>query len=447
MTINRVPILVWVTLTASVANLLVIPSVSLAFFLLWLDRQIGTYFFDVANGGKPLLWQHLFWIFGHPWVYAVVLPAMGLVSDALPTFCRRPLVGYTAMALATMATMLIGMEVWIHHMFATGLPTVALSIFGAASMVISIPSSVAVFSWIATIWLGRPVFKTPFLFFAGFVMLFVIGGVSGVMVAAVPLDWQLNETYFIVAHLHYVLLGINVFPVVGGIYYWFPKFTGRMMDEKLGKLSFWVMFIGFNLAFFPMHFAGLLGMPRRIYTYSSRMGWDEVNLITSIGSFVFAIGVLIFLINVVFSLKRGTPSGPNPWDAATLEWATASPPPAYNFAVIPTVASRHPLWEDRLSEGRARTNLTEGLLLAEGREALSTSPIDARPVAIFKMPEDSYTPFLLGLFVSLVFVGLLLHWWVFTAVSTAAGSVALAVWLWPRQELAQRATAEGPIHG
>ena len=237
MTINRVPILVWGTLTASVANLLVVPSVSLAFLLLWLDRQIGTSFFDVANGGKPLLWQHLFWIFGHPWVYAVVLPAMGIVSDALPTFCRRPLVGYTAMALATMATMLIGMEVWIHHMFATGLPSVALSIFGAASMAITIPSSVAVFAWIATIWLGRPVFKTPFLFFAGFVMLFVIGGLSGVMTAAVPLDWQLNETYFIVAHLHYVLIGINVFPVVGGYLLLVSQIHGPDDGREVGQME------------------------------------------------------------------------------------------------------------------------------------------------------------------------------------------------------------------
>ena len=212
MSINRVPILVWGTLTASAANLLAVPAVSLAFFLLWMDRNFGTHFFDVANEGRPILWQHLFWVFAHPWVYAIVLPAMGIVSDALPTFCRRPLVGYTAVALATMATMLFGFEVWIHHMFAAGLPTLALSFFGAASMLIAIPSAVAVFAWIATIWLGRPVFKTPFLFFAGFVMLFVIGGVSGVMTAAVPLDFQLNETYFVVAHLHYVLLGINVFP-------------------------------------------------------------------------------------------------------------------------------------------------------------------------------------------------------------------------------------------
>ncbi|SFN89494.1 cytochrome c oxidase subunit I [Nitrosospira briensis] len=449
MTINRVPILVWGTLTASVANLLAIPAVSLAFFLLWLDRQFGTHFFDVANDGKPLLWQHLFWIFGHPWVYAIVLPAMGIVSDALPTFCRRPLVGYTAVALATMATMLIGFEVWIHHMFATGLPAVALSIFGAASMVISIPSAVAVFAWIATIWLGRPVFKTPFLFFAGFVILFVIGGMSGVMTAAVPLDWQLNDTYFIVAHLHYVLLGINVFPVVGGIYYWFPKFTGRMMSERIGKWSFWVMFTGFNVGFFPMHLAGLLGMPRRIYTYSSRMGWDGVNMITSVGSFLFALGVLIFLVNVVISLKRGALAGPNPWDAATLEWTTSSPPPAYNFAVIPTVASRHPLWEDRLEEdsgdNRARSNFTEGYLLTKGRETIGTSPIDAKPVAILKMPDDSYTPFFSGLFLSLLFAGLLLHWWSFTAGMAIAGGITLVIWMWPQQALIQRiAAGRGP---
>lgn len=441
MTINRVPILVWGTLTASVANLLAIPAVSLAFFLLWLDRQVGTHFFDVANGGKPLLWQHLFWIFGHPWVYAIVLPAMGIVSDALPTFCRRPLVGYAAVALATMATMLIGFEVWIHHMFATGLPTVALSIFGAASMIVSVPSAVAVFAWIATIWLGRPVFKTPFLFFAGFVLLFVIGGMSGVMTAAVPLDWQLNETYFIVAHLHYVLLGINVFPVVGAIYYWFPKFTGRMMSEKMGKWSFWVMFVGFNAGFFPMHIAGLLGMPRRIYTYSSTMGWDSVNMVISLGSFLFAIGILIFLANVVFSLKRGVPAGPNPWDAATLEWTTSSPPPAYNFAVIPTVASRHPLWEDRLGENGGRSSIAEGYLLMQGRETIGTSPIDARPVAILKMPHDSPTPFFVGLFVALLFVGLLLHWWPFSVVMALSGTVALTVWMWPRKRLAQRVAA------
>jgi cytochrome c oxidase subunit 1/cytochrome c oxidase subunit I+III len=438
MSIDRVPILVWGTLTASVANIIAVPSVSLAFFLLWLDRQAGTHFFDILNGGKPLLWQHLFWMFGHPWVYVVVLPAMGIVSDALPTFCRRPLVGYAAVALSTMATMLLGFGVWLHHMFATGMPTLALSFFGAASMAISIPSAVAVFAWIATIWLGRPVFNTPFLFFAGFVILFVIGGLSGVMTAAVPLDFQLNDTYFIVAHLHYVLIGINVFPVIGGIYYWFPKFFGRMMNETLGKWSFWVIFIGFNLGFFPMHLAGLLGMPRRIYTYAPHMGWTTVNMVTSLGSFVFAAGILIFLVNILVSLKRGVPATANPWDAPTLEWAVPSPPPVYNFAVIPFVASRHPLWEDRLDEGVGRSRLEQGYLLMEGRETLGTTPLDAQPDIILKMPDDSYTPFFLGLFSALAFAGLLLHWRDFTVLMALACSLSLIVWMWPRQALVQR---------
>ena len=267
MSINRVPILIWGTLTASVANIMVVPAVSLAFFLLWMDRQFGTHFFDVSEGGQPLLWQHLFWMFGHPWVYAVVLPAMGMVSDGLPTFCRRPLVGYAPVALSTVATMMLGFGVWVHHMFATGLPGLALSFFSGASIIITVPSAVAVFAWTATIWLGRPVVTTAFLYFSSMIVLFVIGGVSGFMTASVPVDWQLTDTYFVVAHLHYVLIGINLFPVLGGLYYWFPKMTGRMLDERLGKLGFWVVFIGFNLAFLPMHLTGLRGMPRRIYTY------------------------------------------------------------------------------------------------------------------------------------------------------------------------------------
>ncbi len=291
MSINRMPIMVWGTLTASVANLLVVPAVSLAFFLLWMDRQFGTHFFDPAGGGQPLLWQHLFWIFGHPWVYAIVLPAMGMVSDGLPVFCRRPLVGYSLVALSTVATMMLGFGVWVHHMFATGLPGLGLSFFSGASIIITLPSAVAVFAWLATIWLGRPVITTAFLFFSSMILLFVIGGVSGFMTASVPVDWQLTDTYFVVAHLHYVLIGINVFPVVGAVYFWFPKMTGRMLDEKLGRWNFWTMFIGFNLAFLPMHLTGLLGMPRRVYTYAAYgMGWGTLNLITSIGSFVFAVG-------------------------------------------------------------------------------------------------------------------------------------------------------------
>lgn len=435
MSLNRMPILVWGTLTASVANLLVIPSVSLAFFLLWMDRNLGTHIFDGTRGGQALLWQHLFWIFAHPWVYVVVLPAMGIVSDALPTFCRRPLVAYSAVALATMATMMVGFEVWIHHMFATGLPTLALSFFGAASLVIAIPSAVAVFAWIATIWGGSPVLKVPFLYFAGFVLMFVIGGVSGVMTAAVSLDWQLTETYFVVAHLHYVLLGINVFPVLGGIIYWFPKFTGRMTNERLGQVAFWVLFVGFNLAFFPMHVLGLLGMPRRIYTYAPDMGWSTLNLIITIGAFMFAFGIGLFLVDIAISLKRGKPAGDNPWDAATLEWATPSPPPAYNFAVIPIIASRHPLWEDRLQEVEGRSRLDEGYTLLHGRETIGTTALDAEPNVILAMPGDSYAPFILSLGAAAIFTGLLLHGWILAGAGAVVTAVAIILWLWPPREV------------
>jgi cytochrome c oxidase subunit 1/cytochrome c oxidase subunit I+III len=444
MSINRVPILVWGTLTASAANIFAIPAVSLAFFLLWMDRNLGTHFFDTVHGGSALLWQHLFWMFGHPWVYAIVLPAMGMVSDGLPVFCRRPLVGYTVVALATVATMVLGFGVWVHHMFATGLPGISLSFFSAASIIIVVPSAVGVFAWLATIWTGRPRATVPFLFFASFILLFTIGGVSGFMTGAVPVDWQLTDTYFVVAHIHYVLIGINVFPVVGATYFWFPKMTGRLMDEKLGRWNFWTMFTGFNLGFFPMHISGLLGMPRRIYTYSDSMGWDWVNLVTSLGSFVFAVGVLLFVWNVLKSLRRGAPAGDNPWDAPTLEWATPSPPPPYNFAVIPVVASRHPLWEGRLGPEKERSHIQEGLVLGQGREAIGTTPVDAEPDVILKMPGDTLVPLLLALSMTIVTVGLaLVSWW-----PTAGGAVCIAAcllaWLWPRPELGE--TAE-PAHG
>lgn len=437
MSINRIPILIWGTLTASAANLLVVPAVSLAFFLLWMDRQFGTHFFDVASGGQPLLWQHLFWMFGHPWVYAIVLPAMGMVSDGLPTFCRRPLVGYTPVALSTVATMILGFGVWVHHMFATGLPSLALSFFSAASIIIAVPSAVAVFAWTATIWTGRPVITTAFLFFSSMIVLFTIGGVSGFMTGSVPVDWQLTDTYFVVAHLHYVLIGINLFPVVGGIYYWFPKMTGRMLDERIGRWNFWTMFVGFNIAFLPMHLVGLWGMPRRVYTYPAGIGFDWLNLIVSIGSFIFAIGVLLLLVNVVRSLKHGAIAGANPWDAPTLEWSVSSPPPPYNFAVIPRVVSRHPLWEDRLKEREVRSATQEGLLLDHGRETIATTPLDAVPDLILKMPEDSYMPFALGVALAAGFTGLLLHWWWLVVIAGIAVAASIVIWLWPERELGQ----------
>ncbi|WP_420605387.1 cytochrome c oxidase subunit I [Novosphingopyxis sp.] len=442
MSLNRVPVLLWGTLTASAANIMAVPSVSLAFFLLWMDRQFGTHFFD-AGEGQPLLWQHLFWMFAHPWVYAIVLPAMGMVSDGLPTFCRRPLVGYTLVVLATVSTMAFGFGVWVHHMFATGLPNLSLSFFSGASLIITIPSAVAVMCWTATIWTGRPVVTTAFLFFASMIVLFVIGGVSGVATAAAASDWQLTDTYFVVAHLHYTLIGINLFPVVGAVYYWFPKMTGRLLSERLGKWNFWVMFIGFNVGFFPMHTLGLLGMPRRVYTYPAGMGWSGQNLVVSVGSAMFAVGVLLFLVNVVRSLKRGKSAGANPWGAGTLEWATSSPPPVYNFKVIPLVVSRHPLWEEAMDESDERSSITRGLLLDRGKETIATSPLDGEPDLILEMPGDSLAPFTLTIGMTLMFSGALLRQWWLVGVGLAAIVLSLVGWFWPRRVHAGLEKADG----
>ena len=442
MSLDRVPILIWGTLTASAANVMAVPSVSLAFFLLWMDRQFGTHFYD-AKLGEPLLYQHLFWMFAHPWVYAIVLPAMGMVSDGLPVFCRRPLVGYTPVALGTVSTMAFGFGVWVHHMFATGVPNLALAFFSGASLIITIPSAVAVLAWTATIWLGRPVFTTAFLFFSSMVILFVVGGVSGVVTAAVPSDWQLTDTYFVVAHLHYTLIGINVFAVVGAVYYWFPKMTGRLLNERLGKWNFWTMFLGFNIGFLPMHTLGLLGMPRRIYTYSPNMGWSLQNLIVSLGSALFALGVLLFLVNVARSLKRGAVAGDNPWGAGTLEWSVSSPPPPYNFAVIPLVASRHPLWEEALEVEPDRTSLDAGLLLDRGRETIATSPLDAVPDLILEMPGDSLAPFVLTVGLGGLFTGMVLRQWWLVALGAAVIVYAMVDWFSPRRVHAGLEAARG----
>ncbi|HKU59948.1 MAG TPA: cytochrome c oxidase subunit I [Gemmatimonadales bacterium] len=435
MSINRIPIFMWGTTTTSFAVLFSLPSLTVACVMLYLDRRFNTHFFDPSVGGHPLLWQHLFWMFGHPWVYIVVLPGMGIVSDALPVFCRRPLVGYTAVALATVTTGILGFGVWVHHMFATGLPPLAISFFSAASLAITIPSAIAVFAWIATIWHGQPVIRTPFLFMAGFVVLFVIGGVSGVATAAAAFDQQLTDTYFVVAHIHYVLIGINLFPVMAGLYFWFPKMTGRMLSERLGRWNFWIMFIGFNLGFFPMHISGLLGMPRRIYTYPAGLGWDTVNLITTIGSYLFAVGVFLLFVNVWRSRRHGVPAGPNPWDGPTLEWSMPSPPPPYNFAVIPTVGSRHPLWEDRLDEADLSV-VDRGPTLEQSKLTLETSPLDGQLTDVLHMPEDSLYPLFHALAVTLTFYGLLLR----SPVLAVAGVVLVIActigWLWPsRQEL------------
>ena len=442
MSINRLPIMVWGTITANAANLVVVPSVSLAFFLLWMDRNYGTSFFDTRGGGHPLLWQHLFWLFGHPWVYAIVLPAMGIVSDGLPIFSRTPLVGYSLVALATVATMLLGFGVWVHHMFATGLPGLGLAFFSGASILIAIPSAVSVFAWIATIWNGRPVFACAFLYFASMIVLFVIGGVSGFMTASVPVDWQLTDTYFVVAHIHYVLIGINVFPVLGALHMYFPKIWGRYMNELWGKRAFWIIFTGFNVAFLPMHLTGLLGMPRRVYTYAPGMGFSALNLISTLGAFVMALGVLVFVVNALHSWRHGRIAPADPWGGPTLEWAVESPPPSYNFAVIPTIVSRHPLWEDQLDESDERSTLDEGMVLDHGKEALGVSLLDAEPQVILKMPEDTTAPFWLTVSCAVLFTGLLFHAWWAVILGGLGATGALVAWTWPRRKLLERASEE-----
>jgi heme/copper-type cytochrome/quinol oxidase subunit 1 len=282
------------------------------------------------------------------------------------------------------------------------------------------------------------------LYFSSMIILFVIGGVSGFMTASVPVDWQLTDTYFVVAHLHYVLIGINVFPVVGALYFWFPKMTGRMLDERLGRINFWTMFVGFNVAFLPMHLTGLLGMPRRVYTYNAYPGWEALNLITSLGSFIFAVGVLLTFVNVVRSLRIGAKASANPWDAPTLEWSVPSPPPPYNFAIIPTVASRHPLWESRLEESEVRSSLDRGLLLDKGKETIATSALDASPDMILEMPEDSYAPLVLTAGMSVLFVGLLLKNWIAVGAGVLVAAGGILFWLWPRRDLRER---EPVLHG
>jgi cytochrome c oxidase subunit I+III len=316
-------------------------------------------------------------------------------------------------------------------MFSTGIPPLALAFFGGASIIITVPSAVAVFSWIATVWSGRPWYPAAMKFMLGFIALFVIGGVSGVMTAAVPFDWQLTDTYFVVAHLHYVLVGINFFPVIAGVYYWFPKFTGRLMNERLGTWNFWTLFVGANLVFFPMHIVGLLGMPRRVYTYPGGLGWDVYNLIETIGAFLFAIGFVLFAINVWISRRNGEEAGANPWDAPTLEWSVPSPPPAYNFAVLPVIASRHPMWEDRLDEGTGRSQLYQGPVLPDGRETFATTPLDAEAAAIMRMPEDSYAPLAVAVSVGIIAYGLLFSLLWLAAIGVIATAASAIAWLWP----------------
>ncbi len=430
MTINRMPLFLWNMVVTSFMVIFALPALTAANVLLELDRKFGMHFYDPTGGGSPLLWQHLFWIFGHPDVYIIFLPAIGMVSTVVPVFARRPIIGYTAIALATVATGVIGFGVWVHHMFATGLAPLSLAFFGVASFMITIPTAVQIFAWLATILHGRPVWRTPFLYVLAFFFDFIIGGISGVMFGVVPFDWQVTDTYFVVAHFHYVLIGGAVFPIFAGLHYWLPKMTGRMIDERLGWLAFGLIFGGFNLTFFPMHITGLLGMPRRYYTYPPNMGWDGLNLLETIGAFILALGVLVFLWSVLHSLLHGEPAGDNPWRASTLEWQTTSPPPPYNFRSIPTVHSRDPGWELQYSDETAQYG---DETLSRARETLGTTLHDARPEELWAMPEDSGWPLVLALALAVTFVGLLGGFLWLAALGLAAVLVATVGWLWPTQ--------------
>ena len=345
MSLQRVPLFVWMMFITSILIILAIPALNSALVLLLIDRTLGSAFFDASRGGNALLWQHYFWIFGHPEVYILALPAFGMISEVIPVFSRKPIYGYEFVAASTVAIGILSMGVWAHHMFAVGLGPAYDIFFAIGSLLIAIPTGLKVFNWTATLWGGSIRLTTSMCFAIAFLVQFVIGGLTGVMFAVAPIDWQLTDTYFVVAHFHYVLFGGTIFALFAGGFYWFPKMTGRMLDERLGKVTFWLMVIGFNLTFFVQHFLGLMGMPRRTYTYGDHPGWFALNAISTVGSFFMGLAVLVFLWNVIRTLRNGEVAGDNPWDAFTLEWATTSPPPEENFRRVPQVKSRRPVWD------------------------------------------------------------------------------------------------------
>ena len=429
MSLRRMPLFVWASLVTSVMIIFSMPSVMLAANLVQFDRTFGTHFFNPAEGGDVLLWQHLFWFFGHPEVYFIFIPALGFVSTIIPVFARRPMFGHDAVVLSLIATGFLAFGLWVHHMFATNLPELGKSFFTAMSFMIAIPTAVQLFCWIATLWTGRLNMRVPLLFVLGFFFILLIGGLSGIMVGSVPLDLQLHDTYFVVAHLHYVLLGGAVFPLFGVLYYWFPKMAGRMLDERLGRWQFWLFFAGFNVAFFPMHVLGLQGMPRRMYTYGAETGWGPLNLVATIGAGIIAISVLLFLVNVVLSLLRGELAAADPWGAGTLEWSTRSPPPAFNFVALPVVTSREPLWAPRVAE--VATHVSG--LSAEDREGLVTTVLDATPDVRYAYPAPTVWPFVaawgvFGWLFSSIFVDSGI-WW-----GLIPPAIAFIGWYWPSNE-------------
>jgi cytochrome c oxidase subunit 1 len=406
MTMMRMPVFVWMMLVVAFLTLFAIPPVTAALIMVFTDRNFHTNFFNPSAGGDPLMYQNLFWIFGHPEVYILILPGMGIVSEILPVFSRKPLFGYAIVVFSGIAIGFLGWGVWAHHMFVSGLGPVAVSAFSLSTMLIAIPTGVKIFNWLGTVWGGSIRLKTPMLFALGFIAQFTIGGLSGVMHAIVPSDTQQTDTYFVVAHFHYVLFGGLVFALFGGFYYWWPKFFGRMLNDTAGKWNFWLMVIGFNLTFFPMHFLGFYGQPRRTYTYDAGMGWTTLNLLATIGAFIIALSVLVFLVNAIMSFRHPADAPADPWDARTLEWMTSSPPPEYNFAEVPIVTNRDELWHHKYTED------DEGRLVKlPGGVGPNLAESDVDPHSIH-MPSPSYWPLIMALALPVIGYGFVFkNWW------------------------------------
>ncbi len=406
MRLLRMPVFVWMSMVVAFLLLFSIPIIAIALFMVTFDRQFGSLFFAPTGGGDPILWQHLFWLFGHPEVYILVLPAMGIVSEVLPVFSRKPLFGYSAVVFAGAAIGFLGFGVWAHHMFASGITPVAQAAFGLATMTIAIPTGIKIFNWLGTMWMGRIRLTVPMLFSIGFVAMFTIGGLSGVTHAVVPSDWQQTDTYYIVAHFHYVLFGGALFGIFAGLYYWFPKLKGRVMNEKVGKLHFWLMLFGFNLTFAPMHWLGLQGMVRRTWKYAPETGLQPWNFAVTVGAWIIAISILVFMYNWYTSRRRGAPSGLDPWDARTVEWMSPNPTPEYNFAVPPVVTGLDHFWHLKYGEdeeGRAVARPDKDEIVAEiEREQLN-------PESPIHLPNQTYFPFFMAMGIPIIFYGIIYH--------------------------------------
>jgi cytochrome c oxidase subunit 1 len=435
MSLMRMPLFVWMTLVVSFLLLFAMPVIAVALFQLMFARLYGATFYDPAAGGDPVLWQHMFWLFGHPEVYILILPAMGVVSEVLPTFARKPLFGYAAVVFSGIAIGFMGWGVWAHHMFAVGLGPIPNTAFALSTMFIAVPTGVKIFNWLATLWGGSLRFKTPMLFAIGFIAMFIIGGLSGVTHSITPADYQQTDTYYIVAHLHYVLFGGSIFGLFAGIYYWFPKFAGKLLNERLGKLHFWLMFIGFNLTFGPMHILGLQGMPRRQYYFSPGMGWDFWNLVSTAGAFTIALSTLVFMGNVALTMRRGRRAEADPWDGRTLEWSIPSPPPHYNFAEIPIVRRLDDFWHRKYAEDQKRRPVRVPVGAANGPNQGRETGHDIH------MPSPSYWPAVAAVGVPLIGYGILYGW-----LLIAAGAVAMLVGLygWGLEPVAEPHGGETP---